>query len=382
MPLCVVGKPSKAFQQLQDPSVKAIQQNKGLGTNVKFGRRPKHLVKYRTVPGVDNCYSIVTKANPPLSRMQFVELNPQISCMDMETESLKIFLPEGTVVPNDEESAERIPTTKKTYDKDCVMGPWSEWSSCEDNKRTRNRNVYQDMSGNGEVCSDMTEASSCKSNGDKIPSFLQASTDQCLKAADGCSTPVGLTRLSAVFVPACNYHDVCWACRGRWGWKTEQECNDVWYRYMLNTCEEYWRNPFDKAFCRFEAYWMWWIVHHFGSPSYDYPGTCPSHDETTNVQLGGRNIGYAVPEHCECEGGSCDYRGEPYPCWGDGSICGAGTTCNNCCNAYSWWDSKFFTACGSEPCWSRGTICGAGTTCNNCCNGYSWWWSKFFTVCN
>ena len=68
-------------------------------------------------------------------------------------------------------------------------------------------------------------------------------------------------------------------------------------------------------------------------------------------------------------------------CWGDGSKCGDGTTCWNCCRDSEWWDQKVFTACGKEPCWSDGARCGAGTTCNNCCNGYEWWDKKFFTAC-
>lgn len=69
-------------------------------------------------------------------------------------------------------------------------------------------------------------------------------------------------------------------------------------------------------------------------------------------------------------------------CWGDGTLCGIGTTCNYCLNTYRYWYSKAMTACGKEPCWGRGTICGAGTSCNACCKSYSWWWSKFFTACN
>jgi Fungal cellulose binding domain len=49
--------------------------------------------------------------------------------------------------------------------------------------------------------------------------------------------------------------------------------------------------------------------------------------------------------------------------WDDGKICGLGTTCNQCANPATYWESLAFTACGSEPCWADGTVCGAGTTC-------------------
>ena len=27
-------------------------------------------------------------------------------------------------------------------------------------------------------------------------------------------------------------------------------------------------------------------------------------------------------------------------CWGDGTACAAGTSCNSCCNPYTWWEGK------------------------------------------
>merc|ERR1711862_1026674 len=68
--------------------------------------------------------------------------------------------------------------------------------------------------------------------------------------------------------------------------------------------------------------------------------------------------------------------------WKDGTRCGVGTTCNFCKNGYEYWDSKLFTACGKESCWKKGAHCGKGTTCRNCCDGSSWWWSKMFTCCD
>ncbi|KAG5192943.1 hypothetical protein JKP88DRAFT_373 [Tribonema minus] len=66
------------------------------------------------------------------------------------------------------------------------------------------------------------------------------------------------------------------------------------------------------------------------------------------------------------------------PCWPDGTVCLAGTTCSQCCNTAR---DALGTKCGGN-CWGAGTVCGAGTTCNYCCNGYSWQLSKFFTACN
>jgi len=52
-------------------------------------------------------------------------------------------------------------------------------------------------------------------------------------------------------------------------------------------------------------------------------------------------------------------------CFPDGTVCGAGTTCNLCCNkAYN----AFGTQCGGT-CYPDGTPCGIGTTCNLCCSG-------------
>jgi Fungal cellulose binding domain len=67
--------------------------------------------------------------------------------------------------------------------------------------------------------------------------------------------------------------------------------------------------------------------------------------------------------------------------WKDGTACGLGTTCNFCENPATWWDSKFFTACGTEPRWEDGTACAMGTTCNKCKNPASFWARKFFTAC-
>jgi len=358
-PLCVVGTISKVAMKFE-----------AKGTKRNIGKRPKNLVRYKTTPAVDNCDRILQNSNPPLSQMKFVELNPQKSCENMKTKSLMIFLPKGTVVNDDDDVKIKAAKKGSNDDVDCLMGPWSDWSSCENGERTRIRNVYQEASGNGKACSSSSEMISCESS-----NFMSRSSDQCFHAADGCSNPLGNYR---IFTPACNFHDICWACRDQqWpSYMSVQTCDDIFAGLQIITCDNYWRNWFDKAWCHFVAS-IQFVGVQFVKPTYDYPGTCPPLDKVLNAKLGKAHIGYAVPAGCDCEGNSCSYRGEPFPCWGDGSICGAGTTCNNCCNGYNYWGSKWFTACGNEPCWGRGTLCGAGTTCGNCCSGADCPWYQF-----
>ena len=52
-------------------------------------------------------------------------------------------------------------------------------------------------------------------------------------------------------------------------------------------------------------------------------------------------------------------------------------SCNSrCADGYSWWTGAGGHRCGREPCWGAGTVCGAGTTCNACCSGAEapWYW--------
>ena len=65
--------------------------------------------------------------------------------------------------------------------------------------------------------------------------------------------------------------------------------------------------------------------------------------------------------------------------WKDGTLCGLGT-CAFCKNGNSWWQSKFFQACGTEPAWEDGSICALGT-CDYCKNAATWWPSKVITAC-
>ena len=123
--------------------------------------------------------------------------------------------------------------------------------------------------------------------------------------------------------------------------------------------------------CIDEATW-WWGTTPIGFRC----GVEPCWEDGT-VCLAGTTCNKCCNEARQALGTKCGGS-----CWSDGTLCGAGTTCDFCCNSYEYWNSKAFTACGSEPCWSKGSHCGAGTTCNNCCNGYSYWWSKMFTCCD
>lgn len=338
MPLCVVGRMSKVVLQ---------HEGNKKGEEEKIGKRPKNLVKYNTIPGTDNCKSILENSAPPLSQLRFVELNPGVDCQKMEKKSLKIVLPEGTSITKSSQKRNARYGNSQNYDQECLMGPWSEWSSCENGGKTRSRNVYQEASGKGKACSASSQTETCKdssvANSSKALEGFRASSssNQCInKAYDGCSNPLFNYEK---FAPACNFHDFCWACRDQWNINKEI-CDNYFLYLQYNTCENYWRCPFDRWWCNLTAE-IQYIGVTFVSPSYDYPETCPSVSTVLNAKLSGSNIGYVVPSGCDCLGRSCDYRGEPYPCWSTGTICGAGTTCNNCCNDYSWWWSKFFTAC-------------------------------------
>jgi hypothetical protein len=139
--------------------------------------------------------------------------------------------------------------------------------------------------------------------------------------------------------------------------------------------------------------------------------------DAMNAYLGRASFDEAFRNNQNWATRTCPYMygdgGSYPPCWGDNTVCGAGSTCSNCCNmAYnvggtqcggspwsdgticaigttcyfcespqSYWWSLAFTACGSEPTWSDGTVCALGTTCNACTNAATYWWGKAFTAC-
>lgn len=364
-PLCVAGKMKAKYEQRNNLRGKMI------------GKQPSNLIQYKTTPGFDSCQKFLHNTEPPLSMLEFVELNPHVSCVAMQTTSQTVFLPEGTIVLGSEND-KYLPND----DQDCLFGAWSEWSACEGGTKTRNRNIYTEARGDGMQCPASHETSTCESSNDDNRNLSQVdnpralgSSDQCMAVADGCSVPVG--EPYGIFTPACNFHDICWSCTEpkNWGY-SESHCNNLWLGYMKNTCAGYWANPFDKFWCDLMAE-FYYIGVEIGGSDNNEQASCPPIHHVLNSKLAGKHIGYSVPDGCDCPGTSCLYRGGPPSCWTDGTICGAGTTCNNCCNGYSWWTGKVFTACGYEPCWGSGTVCGIGTTCNSCCHGADCPWYQF-----
>lgn len=370
-PLCVVGYIIKKKNQ------------RSKGKTQKIGKRPKNLIRYTTTPGIDSCERLIKNSDPSLSIMKIVELNPRVSCEKIRTSKQTIFLPKGTSVKKSKNRRK-----KPAYDRDCLVGRWSEWTVCHDGVKRRQRNVYREVEGNGKACPETEQTVSCDEDNSSNVSYgknnvhssltsfataMSSSTKECIKGTDGCSSPVGQYN---IFTTACNFHDACWGCIKDWGY-SEQTCNYIWHILMDNTCTAYWRNPFDKEYCYAVSDVFYTAVSTAASPSYTNDKCPQSVWSGLNAVLNGYYIGYAVPDGCPCEGYSCLYRGEPFPCWSDGTICGAGTTCENCCNGYSWWIGKAFTACGHEPCWGGGTVCGTGTTCNSCCKGAHCPWYQF-----
>lgn len=72
----------------------------------------------------------------------------------------------------------------------------------------------------------------------------------------------------------------------------------------------------------------------------------------------------------------------------DGEFCDPSNTipekhCGICkSDKHEFWVSKFYEACGDEPCFGDGTLCGIGTSCKRCCSGgYSYWFGKAMTAC-
>jgi len=333
--ICVVGKVKNTIT-LQNGN-----------TISKLGKRPKKsMKKYKTKAGIDTCESLQEYSQPPLSLFQLIKLNAKLSCIDMLKTSQLIYLPKGTVITEIKNSASSI-------DRDCMFSSWSEWSICTDGKQTRMRNIYEEAKGNRIACPKAHETQKCKSLNDNSFSDNNIEEDentsddinalsQCSEAGqDGCSNPGYDYR---VFTTACNYHDICWACDkpGKWG-ISKQTCDVHFHILMKNTCHLYWRDWFQKTWCLKLADIFYTGVR-FVSDGYD-ADKCPSHQVALNAKLGGYHIGHKVPNHCPCFRKSCYYRGTPLPCWGRDTICGAGTTCNNCCRGYSWKWKFFFTAC-------------------------------------
>jgi len=292
MPICVVGK----FKQLADDG----KVGRHGGKSKRVGRRPKNLMKYKTTPGVDNCAKFVQNSNPLLSQMRFLELNPKVSCQDMERKSVNVFLPKGTTIEEEKMKEQQI------YDQDCVFGMWSDWSVCENGEKNRMRNMYQKASGNGKACPELFETTTC---GNSSTFDSHVSHKSCLPSGsryDGCSGPTSYT----IFTPACNFHDICWGQSPKfWDNTSKYACDRYFYGLMINTCNAYWNrwyHFFDRSSCKLTAS-VWYTVVLFvkdGGDAKSYVSV-PS---SLNRYHNGKLIGYSVPYGCSCEGKSCDFR--------------------------------------------------------------------------
>jgi len=297
MPICVVGK----FKQLADDG--KVGRHGGKARRV--GRRPKNLMKYKTTPGVDNCAKFVKNANPLLSQMRFLELNPNVSCQDMEQKSVNVFLPKGTTIEEEQMKEQQI------YDQDCVFGMWSDWSVCENGEKNRMRNMYQEASGNGKVCPELFETTTCGKIS-KVDSHV--SHKSCLPSGsryDGCSGPT-----DAIFTPACNFRNICWGQSPKFWFNTyKTSCDTYFYILMINTCNAYWNRwmwwhiYFSRKWCEHSAYtaYVWYTEGHVVPDGGDATSYV-SHNSALNKRHNGYGLGYSVPYGCSCEGKSCDFR--------------------------------------------------------------------------
>ncbi|XP_078368170.1 uncharacterized protein LOC144651964 [Oculina patagonica] len=106
---------------------------------------------------------------------------------------------------------------------------------------------------------------------------------------NGCSIPGNLPFFyKRRFTPACNKHDVCYACGVRNGWGRYQ-CDTAFKRDMYKLCESVGR--FTRGICRGFANGYYKAVRNYGSDNYDNPSlwwcpSCPSSKGDPNVSLG------------------------------------------------------------------------------------------------
>jgi len=80
--------------------------------------------------------------------------------------------------------------------------------------------------------------------------------------------------------------------------------------------------------------------------------------------------------------------GTESPCLDDGKICFPSQSCHQCCNKATYWNSKMFSACGTEPCLKDGTVCLTDLSCRKCCSkkpghaeGHKWYSKGGLTAC-
>lgn len=288
--------------------------------HVAIGKRCSNLVEYKTTPGQDNCLSIMQNARPALSIATFVELNPRVNCMSLETDAVTVYLPAGTTMSRSAETRSLLPMDPK---QECIVGQWGDWGACSpDNTQKRSRNVYQEAGSEGEPCPATHELRECdggralEADEDDHRGLLEP--NQCPAGYDGCSVPDGV-QYYHLFVPACNLHDICYSCNHHPGWEfaSKEWCDGMFYNTMIGQCDRHWSNwwqGFDKGYCitMADAYNVGVIFG--GNPdNYENPPNglledgCslrPDNPEVNNADGAG-----FMPEWagCPCEGTSCEY---------------------------------------------------------------------------
>lgn len=302
-PICVVGNITESGYQ-------------GMVT-VSIGERDGNLSTYTVSPSMGiNCTSIIQYANPYLSPLQFLELNPTLHCSDLSTKETTVYLPSGTTI----QPSGTVVTSAALVDQDCIVGPWGEWTDCSSkNSKARYRNIYQQATGDGAACPDVYESQLCNTtSSDDFQSTVGAlSAITCPSAINGCSVPWQWTYYY-LFTPACNVHDICYTCNHEVGWEfaLKSYCDEMFESKMKSLCEAYWTGkPFDLAWCLITADAYFTAVKNFGGSFYeetfyDYYVTdsclyMPWSSELNNV---GPNMGF-YPEWagCSCHERSCDY---------------------------------------------------------------------------
>jgi hypothetical protein len=283
--------------------------------STSIGGRDTKLSTYLVSPSMGtNCTSIVQHAQPYLSPLQFLELNPALICTELASEETTIYLPYGTTIQPDS----NVSISATEGDQDCIVGPWGDWTDCGSrNVKARYRNVYQEATGNGAACPYVYESQICNTtNSDTVE--LQSVTT-CPSGINGCSVPWQWTYYN-LFTPACNVHDICYVCNQQAGWEfaTKSYCDNMFKSKMISLCDSYWSGrPFDLSWCSFAADAYYMAVKNFGGKFFykdsntvipceaDSCFSMPWSSEMNNV---GPNMGF-YPEWsgCPCIDRSCDY---------------------------------------------------------------------------
>lgn len=93
-----------------------------------IGKRPAHLVQYETKPGVTTCLSILKEAMPPISAQVFEELNAHLSCSQLNTDPVNVYLPKGTTFIF---ASEKKKSLRAVENQDCTVGSWGDWTPCQ-----------------------------------------------------------------------------------------------------------------------------------------------------------------------------------------------------------------------------------------------------------